>query len=1379
MHEFDTVTMEGAIFVADYLEKALQGEASSQTDRDYRVPRGLRLTDEFGRSFEIARAIWHAYGTDVQNGLYENFAREFLRDALGYAEIAECACPERDGRTYPIHYYAAPSVPLVIIPLEFSLDAPDERFAILGTGARRKSGSQMLQEYLNAGAAEWGIVISRSAVRLLHASRSLVRPAWLEFDIAEILGNQRYPDFCAFYRIMHASRAPKIWQKWFEEGAEQGVRVRQGLRKGVTKALQIFGSGFLSGSGEGNKALRAELESGAFSKDDYFSELLRLIYRLIFLFTTEERGILHASPNGEQIEAKELYAKGYSCARLKDYALRRAGWNRHVDLWEGMKVVFKALAEGEPALDLPALGGLFAPDQCPHLDACQLTNRILLEAMLQLRWTMSERKLFPVDYRNMGPEELGSVYESLLELIPSIDMNARTFSFIGLYQEGLTAGNARKTTGSYYTPEVLVHELIKTALDPVLQANLSKEPRDPVKAILQTTVCDPACGSGHFLLAAGRRIAEKLALVRSKDGSVTPEQYRHALREVVANCLYGVDYNPMAVELARTALWLEGYEPGKPLTFLEHHIRCGNSLVGVFDLEALEQGIPSAALNPLTGDDSDYARKLKKRNEIELKDLKKGQNELFGSVVERAEVALTQLHWRLEAIGTETLGDVDAKRRAFRTLMESSEYRAAKAACDLWVSAFFAPKRDNVPVPTTADIVRAARSGEASELSGRVLEFASSLSSKYRYFHWKLEFPEIFARGGFDCVLGNPPWEVSQLKEEEFFATRDEMIARLSGNNRKQAIAALGQQNSILWEEYRTAKRFFEASNYFYTDSGRFSLTARGKINLYALFSDLFLKLHRVDYGRAGFIVPSGIATDNSTSEYFAEIATKGRLASLFDFENRDAIFPGVHRSYKFCLMTLGASPRAEFAFFLHDVKELEDNRRRFVLSPADFKLLNPNTLTSPIFRAEKDAEITKRIYEHIPVLWKEERNNEPEENPWSISFKQGLFNMTSASVLFSISPGPGLVPLYEAKLIHQFDHRFATFDPALGKSSGDEEGTRETTNEEKADPNFVARPRYWVDRLEVIARLADAPASVIKAWLAKDTAGLCAALQAPGMEQDLARLADAPDLLEAIGRVLEQRSPRWLMGWRDITNATNERTVIASVVPRVGVGNNFPIFISKQINAQSLACLLGNLCSFVLDFISRHKIGGMHLNFFIIQQLPILPPEFYAPADIAFIAPRVFELTWTAYDIAGWAEDLWNSMSVNERAFVLAAHRTNKLCASAWQETYEFINPDLMPAPDESLLCQNFDPAFLPPFVYLPERRACMRAELDAWYAKLYGLTRDDLRYILDPQDLMGPDYPSESFRVLKDKELSAYGEYRTRRLVLEAWDRLVEGRN
>jgi hypothetical protein len=196
-------------------------------------------------------------------------------------------------------------------------------------------------------------------------------------------------------------------------------------------------------------------------------------------------------------------------------------------------------------------------------------------------------------------------------------------------------------------------------------------------------------------------------------------------------------------------------------------------------------------------------------------------------------------------------------------------------------------------------------------------------------------------------------------------------------------------------------------------------------------------------------------------------------------------------------------------------------------------------------------------------------------------------------------------------------------------------------------------------------------------------------------------------------------------------TNATNERTVIASVVPRVGVGNNLPLMLfAVDAASDKLAGLVGNLCALVFDFVARHKVGGTHLNYFIYKQLPVLPPNHYTPADLAFIVPRVLELTYTAHDLRAWGEDL-------------AAY-------------------DPRPAAERGR-----------PFAWNPERRAQLRAELDAYYARLYGLTRDELRYILDPADVMGTDYPSETFRVLKEGELRAYGEYRTRRLALEAWDR------
>jgi len=391
----------------------------------------------------------------------------------------------------------------------------------------------------------------------------------------------------------------------------------------------------------------------------------------------------------------------------------------------------------------------------------------------------------------------------------------------------------------------------------------------------------------------------------------------------------------------------------------------------------------------------------------------------------------------------------------------------------------------------------------------------------------------------------------------------------------------------------------------------------------------------------------------------------------------------------KFCLLTLGAAQAAEFVCFATQVGQLADPRRRFTLTPAEFRLINPNTLTCPVFRSERDAELTKKLYRAAPVLireavWQGEGKTakliQPEHNPWGISFSQGLFNMTSDSHLFLDKPATDSLPLYEAKMIHQFDHRWASYT-----ADGD---SRDVTELEKADPAYAVTPRYWVEKAEVEERLKkrDRDGNVIWSW-----------------------------------------DREWLMGWRDITNATNERTVIASVVPRVGVGNNLPLMLfAERENPREYALLLGNLCALVFDFVARHKTGGTHMSYFIYKQLPVLPPEHYTEADLAFITPRVLELTYTAHDLQPWAQDL------------------------------------------------DFDGE---PFAFNPTRRAQLRAELDAYYAKLYGLTRDELRYILDPADIMGEDYPSETFRVLKNKQLREFGEYRTQRLVLEAWEKLERG--
>ena len=1432
-----TLTLEGGLFLPDQLQKATQGLASAQQDADYRLPKGLKAKDEYSRAFQIACAQWQDFAQQLERPdidatqLTTRFVQELLRDAFGYNLSPQTQPQEVDGRHYPVSFLAG-NLPILVAPHTLGLDDADTSMAIEGSGRRRKTPFQAMQELLNASEPlQWGIVSNGRQLRLLRDAASLTRPSFLEIDLADLLGSKRYAEFANVWRLLHASRASTdaqrtscVWERWRHEGQQEGTRVRDGLRNGVEKALLTLGEGFLQHPSNDN--LRAALDSGQLSRDAYFQQLLRLVYRLIFVFTVEERGVLHPQWNDPETKAaRRAYAEGYALARLRNFSLKRRPRNRHDDQWQAIRIVFRGLDQGEPRLALPALGGLFAASQCKDLDAASLDNAHLLEALKELRWARlpGSGSLIPVDYRNMGPEELGSVYESLLELVPTVDVHARSFDFVGRTDAASTAGNARKLTGSYYTPDSLVQELIRSALEPVIEQRLAANPVDPDKAILAIRVIDPACGSGHFLLAAARRLAERLALLRSYlyglPGSILPGDYRHALREVVAHCIYGVDRNPMAVELARMALWLEGFEEGRPLDFLDHHLQVGDALLGLTDLDALTRGISKDAFKPLSGDDREVCKALTKTNAVALKQLTKdlqSQQMLLGM----DNASGLQAMRAIEDMPTNTPEQVSIKETRWLAFMQTAAQSPLAQAADVVVGAFLLSKTTDrgATVPTSATLhTLLTTPNDITGPAADAVAAARAACAEARVLHWPLAFPQVFARGGFDCVLGNPPWEVNQMGEEEFFASRDPNIAALAGDSRKKAIESLSKTSPRLWEEFSETSRRIAATNIFFRESGRFPLTAVGKLNTYPLFAETILQIHARD-GRAGFIVPTGIATDDSTKAYFGHITQSKQLVSLYDIENREAVFPSVHRSYKFCLLTLGASEQAEFVCFATQVSQLSDERRRFTLTPEDFRLINPNTLTCPVFRSKRDAELTKKLYRAAPVLIYEANAEDnsanagelPAENPWGITFSQGLFNMTSASHLFKDEESPNHLPLYEAKLIHHFDHRWATYttDPNTGTVA-----SRDVTLQEKQDASFSITPRYWVPAREVWLRLADLPDELMRALKADDGHATVLAVtkvlfgrhltalreKAPGTAalaawesfvdlhayakdidpeelgvkplkknaggrldeglplpvQQLLRLADEASNLpmppaglsseESAQRLaerwLEESCPKWLMGWRDICRATDERTVIASVLPTVGVGHTMPL-LTTVWDARQTSALLGNLCSLVLDFCARVKIGGTHLTYSYLKQFPVIPPERYTEPDLDFITPRILELTYTAKDMAPWATAL----------------------ISGWK----LDNGNWKPGTPEPIRRSP-----LVPFPFDQERRAVLRAELDAYYARLYGLDRDELRYILDPEDVMGKDYPSETFRVLKDREIREYGEYRTQRLVLEAWDR------
>jgi hypothetical protein len=1442
-----TLRLEGGLFLPDVLEKAALGTARLQADADYGIPKGLKQKDEYSRAFQIASAQWKHFEKQMERTDLDathataTFVAELLRDALAYPAVGASTGISIGDRHYPVTHIASnglgAQLPIVVAPHTQGLDEADARFGVRHTdgqaigghsGTRKKSPFQLAQELLNASPDhQWAIVTNGKTIRLLRDAATLTRPSYLDIDMADLLSGQRYAEFAYAWRLLHASRAglqatsdqtvkqPVVWEAWREAGQEEGTRVRNGLRLGVTQALLTFGNGFLQHPA--NDALRMALQNGELKKEDYFAQLLRLIYRLIFVFSIEERGLLKDA-NGQTNAA---YTQGYALARLRDMALRRRARNRFDDLWQSMRIVFKGLNQGERRLGLPALGGLFNTSQCPALDGAELSNAHLLATMQSMRWAaQAGGSLAPIDYRNMGVEELGSVYESLLELVPEIDLPARSFGFVGLTSEGTyvasVAGNERKLTGSYYTPDSLVQELIQSALVPVIDQRIAAQPDNPVEALLSIKVCDPACGSGHFLLAAARKLAERLAALRSDDGVVTPSAYRHALREVIARCIYGVDRNPMAIELARTALWLEGFEEGRPLSFLDHHLQVGDALLGLADLNVLQKGLSGEAFKQLTGDDKEVCKALSKINLAALKQLEREQESGQLTLDFSHETGLQSLK-TIESMAAETPEQISEKESAYLQFLEHSQDSTIAHAADLFVAAYLAPKtaKNLAIVPTTASLILELSAQDKDESHHQQVTAARKACKAARVLHWPLAFPQVFAAGGFDCLLGNPPWEMLQLDPQEFFASRAPEIANAQHMAaRDKMIEDLRASNPKLHAEYFEDVRRTEASQAFVHVSGRFPASGFGRLNLAYLFAELFLDLKKA-IGRSGVVVPSGIATDSFSQHLFNKIA-KGNLVSFFDIENSQAIFEGVHRSYKFCLLTLGNAEEAQFACFISNTSQLTDARRIFRLAKDDFELLNPNTGTCPVFRSNQDAELTKKIYRRVPVLWREASDDRPEVNPWGLKFML-MFMMNTDSGKFRNREEPGTLPLFEAKLIHQFDHRWATYTP--------DGNVRDMSLAEKQDPVQTARPRYWVDEREVLARVANVPARLAKAWLLTHAEGpysqsipeakslefavaswvagqlmrvavnntgqavrtvdtlsknelaqalhgaqivieeryppLAETLRAAGIEGAAARKAFAAwceddrevplsqlelDEIDAWMRVwnglssegtrvgalltqvdvwMQRRSPKWLMGWRRNARATDERTTIATVMPLSGQGDSMFLWTaSTAIVETRSAALLANLGSLIFDFVARQKVGGVNFSFYYFKQLPVFPPEIYTEKDLLYIVPRVLELTYTAHDLAAWAQDLGYTGQ---------------------------------------------------PFPFNPERRAQLRAELDAYYARLYGITRDELRYILDPSDVMGDDYPSETFRVLKNGELREFGEYRTQRLVLAAWDALA----
>ncbi|MCX7802174.1 MAG: N-6 DNA methylase, partial [Meiothermus ruber] len=821
---------------------------------------GERIPEAISRSWGRMLAVWASFraaGTGLPAGeAATSLTREKLLlplfAELGYGRLPLARGLEVAGKPYPIsHLWNGVPIHLVGVGVDLDRRTPG------AVGAARQSPHGLVQEYLNRSEALWGFVSNGLKLRLLRDNAALTRQAYVEFDLEAIFEAEAYPDFALLWLLAHESRVysegkppSECWlERWQQQGAEQGKRALERLREGVRAALLHLGEGFLAHPA--NAALREALREGRLTPQGYYRELLRLVYRLLFLFVAEDREVL-LDPEAPP-EARRTYLEHYSTARLRQIAQRVRG-TRHPDLYHLHKRVAGWLAEGgAPQLALKPLNSLlFDPAATPHLSQAELANRSFLEAIRSLAFTQDDGVLRPVDYKNLGAEELGSVYEQLLELVPEVDVAAAHFALQN------RSGNERKTTGSYYTPDALVQVVLDEALEPRL-AEALKAP-DPERALLSLRVVDPAVGSGHFLIAAAHRMARALARIRSGEDEPSPEAQRSALRDVIRHCLYGVDVNEMSAELCKVALWMEMAEPGKPLGFLDHHIKVGNSLLGA-PPNFYELGIPSKAHK--RADLPEAARALSRT--LGEKALEKWRSE--------SHPKLFKEPLKVPPLDTpeDALEQVRAKAQAYRAWRESETVRRYEFLADYWTAAWFARPADGQKAPDM-DGLTALAEGQFSRLGVEEQRRKSGLAgpvdearSKYRFFHWWLEFAEVFfdpetgelkPGGGFDVVLGNPPWERVKLQEKEFFAGRHEEIAQAeNAAKRKRLIESLRESDPALHAAFQEALNAAENVSNFLRTSGRYPLTGGGDVNTYQVFAELGRALMG-QQGRAGLIVP-------------------------------------------------------------------------------------------------------------------------------------------------------------------------------------------------------------------------------------------------------------------------------------------------------------------------------------------------------------------------------------------------------------------------------------------------------------------------------------------------------------------------------------------
>ena len=1040
---------------------------------------------------------------------------------------------------------------------------------------------------------------------------------------------------------------------------------------------------------------------------------LILLYRLLFIHYAEDRGLLPTSERRYLRMRLRILVREHQAEQREEenpFSTRMGYY------WCVLRGLFQLIREGDPAFGVPPYdGSLFARERAPLLDRVELSDAVVADLMDQLGYRAIPRGRRYINYRDLSVQQLGSIYERLLQL--EVVGRGRT---VELRHDA----EVRRDAGAYYTPEPLVQLVIEASVGPRVEEALDAfrdagegAGPDPAERILGLKVCDPAMGSGHFLVAVVDYLSDRVLEAVAEAGEAGAESPvageireirtsletnaatggwklgrkalddRHIVRRLVLKrCVYGVDKNPLAVELAKLSLWLHSFTVGAPLGFLGHHLRTGDSLFGgwVADVRAGSGGNGLFLQRPLR----QAQRAARPMREIEaLAD------------TELAEAERSEQLFREVEEGTRPL-------RTFLSLLHATNWSSQPRRTVAKLRRRWLGSRLGDPVAiATGEAGIPADRPLAAEV-GELLDEARRTAARERFLPWEAAFPGVWPdlehpeTGGFDAVIGNPPWDRMKLQEVEWFAFRRPAIARAQrAADRKRMVRRLRANGDPLAEQYEQASRRARTAATVARKSGHYPLLGRGDLNLYALFVERATRLIGPE-GVVGLLVPSGIAADKMAAPFFRGVSTSGRLRALYDFENGrprsegQPFFPDVHRGKKFCVFVATASPTGippRCGYFLQDVDDVLDPDRCFEMQAADFRRVNPNTGTAPVFRSARDQRITVGIYRRLPVLVDRSSPGSP-VRVWPVKYRT-MFHMTNDSHGFRTRealmttekawPIPGrrfenaegrFVPLYEGKMVQAFDHRAASVEVNLDNPHRPARPVYASANQHR-NPSWAPEPQYWI-------RAADC------GW-------------------------DPPS--------------GWVLGFKDATATTNRRTTIAALLPLVGFGNTLPLLVGAGSDRREWL-LAANLNATILDFVARQKVHGEHLSLYILEQLPVAPPETYSDTRFGprtaedVIRDAVLELTYTAHDMAPFALQLGH---------VDASGKVK------------------------------------PPFRWDRDRRLALRAKLDAVYFLLYGVTdRDDVRYVYS------------TFPGVRKDEQKRYGAYRSRDLCLAWMNALEAGR-